>query len=420
MRGTVRVPGDKSISHRALLVAAFARGTSRIRGVLHSDDVESTATVLRTMGWPLPALAPSLAIAGGGLRSPLVTAPARRLLACGNSGTTTRLLAGVAAAQPFASTFVGDRSLSRRPMQRVAAPLEAMGARVEFPSGGDGLPMTVHGGALRPIDWTLPVASAQLKSAILLAALCAGVEARVVEPVRTRDHTERMLRAAGVEVAVEGAVVVLTPARELAPLELDVPGDPSSAAFFAVLAALGDSGSVSIEGISLNPQRIGFLSVLRRMGVAFELRERADAGGEPVGDLVVHAGPVRGTTVDPAEIPSLVDEIPVLAVLAARAEGETIVRGASELRVKESDRIAATVANLRAVGVDADELPDGLVVRGGRGPLRGTVITHGDHRIAMAFAVLGATRDCAITVDDPGCVAVSYPAFWQDLQDVLG
>ena len=414
--GTVRVPGDKSISHRALIFGALGTGESRLRGLLESDDVKSTAGALRALGWELPEVGGAMVVEGRGLRSPL-GAPLSSL-ECGNSGTTTRLVAGIAAAQPFASRFTGDASLSRRPMRRVAAPLEAMGAHVEFPAGNDGLPMVVHGADLRAVEWTLPVASAQLKSAVLLAALCAGVGARVREPARTRDHTERMLRALGAEVREEDGWVTLEPTTAIAPLEIDVPGDPSSAAFFAVLAALAEAGSLTLTRVSLNPQRIGFLAVLRRMGVRVDVVEREGEGGEPLGDLIVHAGVGGGTTVEPWEIPSLVDEIPILAVLGARAQGETVVRGAAELRVKESDRLAAVVTNLRALGADAEELSDGLVVRGGRAPLRGAVTTHGDHRIAMSFAVLGASRDCEIALDDPGCVSVSYPAFWRDLADV--
>lgn len=410
------MPGDKSISHRALMFSALATGRSSVRGLLLSDDVKSTARVLRSLGWRIPELGESIAIDGGGLRSPL-SAPTSSL-DCGNSGTTTRLVAGIAAAHPFASTFVGDASLSRRPMRRVAAPLEAMGARVEFTGGHDGLPMTIHGGSLQAIDWVLPVASAQLKSAVLLAGLCANVGVRVREPARTRDHTERMLNALGASVTDDNGWVTLAPTRHLSPFSLDVPGDPSSAAFFAVLAALADDGALTIERVLLNPQRIGFIAVLRRMGVRMEIVDERTEGGESLGDLIVHAGVHAGTVIAPNEIPSLVDEIPVLAMLAARAPGETIVSGAEELRVKESDRISAVVQNLRAVGVDAEERPDGLVVQGGHQPLSGNVITHADHRIAMAFATLGTSRDCDIALDDPACVSVSYPTFWRDLAHV--
>jgi 3-phosphoshikimate 1-carboxyvinyltransferase len=414
--GRVRVPGDKSISHRALLFSALAKERSHIRGLLLSDDVRSTAGVLQTLGWSLPAVGPAMTVDGSGLRSPLPRP--RRALDCGNSGTTTRLVAGIAAAQTFASSFTGDASLSRRPMRRVAAPLEAMGARVSFDEGRDGLPMTVHGAPLHAVDWTLPVASAQLKSAVLLAGLCGGVRVRVREPAPTRDHTERFLRAAGATVLDENGWISLAPVDRLAPVEIDVPGDPSSAAFFAVLAALADGGVLTIERIALNPQRIGFVSVLRRMGVRLEVVEHGIQGGEPIGDLVVHAGVARGTTIAPQEVPSLVDEIPVLAVLAARAEGEFVVQGAEELRVKESDRIATVVRNLRTIGADAEELPDGLVVRGSGASFAGAIETHGDHRIAMAFAVLGATRGASLSIDDPACVSVSYPSFWEDLAHV--
>jgi len=415
--GRVRVPGDKSISHRALMFAAFATGTSHVRGILQSDDVKSTAAVLRALGWSIPDVRETMRIEGAGFTSRL-GAPVSRL-ACGNSGTTTRLMAGVAAAQPFSSTFVGDASLSRRPMRRVAAPLEAMGARVEFLEAHDGLPMTVHGGPLHTIAWELPVASAQLKSAVLLAGLCAGVPVRVKEPAPTRDHTERMLSSLGVHVAVVDGWVTLQPAERLAPLDLDVPGDPSSAAFFVARALLSGAGSLRVENVLRSPYRDGFLRAVRRMGGTVEERRDGERDADAQGDLVAHGGAtLRGISVGRDEVTAMIDEIPMLAVLAARADGTTEVRGAEELRVKESDRIAAVVQNLRAVGVEAHELPDGLVVQGTRAPLAGRVQTHGDHRIAMAFAVLGATPDCSITVDDPECVSVSYPGFWQDLAHV--
>ncbi|MBK6488701.1 MAG: 3-phosphoshikimate 1-carboxyvinyltransferase [Gemmatimonadetes bacterium] len=418
--GAVRVPGDKSISHRALMFSAFAAGTSRVRGILQSDDVHATARVLRALGWSVPEVAAQMTIAGGGLVSGL-RAP-RAGLDCGNSGTTTRLMAGVAAAQPFASTFEGDASLSRRPMRRVAAPLEAMGARVDFLEGRDGLPMTVHGGALRSVSWELPVASAQLKSAILLAGLCGGVSVRVREPAATRDHTERMLAARGVSVESVGGWVSLQPTDRLVARDVDVPGDPSSAAFFVARALLAGEGSLRVERVLHSPYRDGFLRVVQRMGARIDMhRDAGDAPDAPdaLVDLVVHGGTrLRAVQVGRDDVTAMIDEIPMLAVLAARAEGTTEVRGAEELRVKESDRIAAVVSNLRAIGVTAHELPDGLVVEGTDAPLEGHVLAHADHRIAMAFGVLGATRDCRITLDDPACVSVSYPDFWAELQRV--
>lgn len=417
VHGSVRVPGDKSVSHRALIFSAFATGTSRVRGILQSDDVRSSAGVLRALGWTVPDVSAEMTIDGAGFTSPLASPRSR--LECNNSGTTARLMSGVAAAQAFASTFVGDASLSRRPMRRVSAPLEAMGARVEFPEGHDGLPMTIHGGPLRGIAWELPVASAQIKSAILLAGLCGRVPVRVREPSPTRDHTERMLTALGAEVTTQDGWIELQPAERLAPLDIDVPGDPSSAAFFVARALLADAGSLMVENVLRSPFRDGFLHVVRRMGARLDDRQVDTGAGETRDDLVAHAGArLHGVDVGRDEVTSMIDEVPMLAVLAARAEGTTVVRDAEELRVKESDRIAAVVSNLRAIGVAAEELPDGLVVHGTDAPLAGHVRTHGDHRIAMAFGVLGAARDCDITVDDPGCVAVSYPHFWEDLARV--
>ncbi len=416
--GTLRVPGDKSVSHRSLILGALASGRSRVSGILDSADVRSTAGVLRELGVSIPELGPTMQIDGVGLRG---LRPPVRTLDCGNSGTTTRLMAGIASGCPFVSTFEGDESLSRRPMKRIARPLEAMGARFEF-ARGDGLPMTVHGGALHGMQWRSETASAQVKSAILLAALVSGVEATVIEPERSRDHTERMLAARGVELSVDGTAATIRPANALVALDASVPADPSSAAFFAGLAALADEGELLLTGVCLNPTRTGFFDVLRRMGARVEVVTVRDEGGEPTGDVRVHSSSGRalltGVVVGGAEIPTLIDEIPLIACLAARADGETVVTGAAELRVKESDRIAVVVDNLRHIGATAEELPDGLRVVGTSVPLRGTVKTHLDHRIAMAFGVLAALPGNDIQIDAPDCVDVSYPSFWSNLERV--
>jgi 3-phosphoshikimate 1-carboxyvinyltransferase len=414
--GEIRPPGDKSISHRALLLAALGDGPSRLRGVLDSADVRSTAGALRTLGAEIPELAADVVVTGVGLRG--LRAP-HTALDCGNSGTTARLLAGVVAASPFAARFEGDASLSRRPMRRVARPLEAMGARVEF-ERGDGLPMTVRGAPLRRIDWTNETASAQVKSAILLAAVIAGVEASVAEPRRSRDHTERMLAARGVPLRVSENGVRVGGVERLAACDTDVPADPSSAAFFAALAALASGGQLTLRAVCVNPTRSGFLEVLREMGAAVELGGAREQGGEPIADVVVRPGTLRGVDVGADRVPSLIDELPLLACVASRAEGETRITGARELRVKESDRIAAVVANLRAVGASAEEMADGMVVHGSDRPLAGRIATHGDHRLAMAFGVLGALPGHRISIDDPNCVAVSFPAFWEELARVRG
>ncbi|MBL8995999.1 MAG: 3-phosphoshikimate 1-carboxyvinyltransferase [Gemmatimonadales bacterium] len=408
----MRVPGDKSISHRALMLAALGSGRSRIRGLLCSADIESTAGVLRALGAIIPPLdSAEVVVEGLGLRG--LRAPAADL-DCGNSGTSTRLLAGIVAGAGLHARFTGDASLSARPMRRVARPLEAMGARVELAEHG-GLPMTVRGGPLRGLTWHSEVASAQVKSAILLAGLVADVPVEVHEPAATRDHTERMLRARGADIRTDGLAVSFVPGARLDAADTEVPGDPSSAAFFAGLAALGASEPLTIEAISVNPLRIGALRVLRRMGARVTYGASAEQGGESVASVTVGPSALRGVTIAADEVPALIDELPLLACVAARAEGETRVTGAEELRVKESDRIRAIVANLRALGADAEELPDGLVVRGSDRPLRGTVRTHADHRIAMAFGVLGAVAGNDVTIDDPSCASVSYPTFWDDL-----
>lgn len=398
------------------MLAALATGTSRIRGILQGEDVQSTARVLRALHAAIPPLGAELRLTGSGLQG--LRAPSQSL-DCGNSGTTARLMAGVIAGLPLEATFVGDASLSRRPMARVAEPLRAMGATVEFPAGDATLPMRVSGGHLHEHHFDLQTPSAQVKSAILLAAVTSGVRVSVCERVHTRDHTERMLTAAGVPLEIRDDCIHAGPATQLNAMEVDVPGDPSSAAFFVALAALADEGKLQLRGLLLNPTRIGFLDVLLRMGARWHVSASTTSAGEPVGDIVARpSGTLRGVLVERHEVPSMIDELPLLACVAARSAGETIIRGAAELRVKESDRIAVTVSNLRALGVEAAELPDGMRVVGGAGPLQGSVRTHDDHRIAMSFGILGALPGNDITIDNPGCVNISYPNFWSDLTRV--
>ncbi len=415
VRGSVRVPGDKSISHRALILSALGSGTSLVKGILDSHDVRSTASVLRTLGVDVPALGPAIAVAGvgvGGLRAP------SRDLDCGNSGTTVRLMAGVVAARSFTSRFIGDESLSRRPMRRIIRPLEAMGARMHC-ERGDGLPMVVYGGALHGVEWRTEVASAQVKGAVLLAGLVAGVPVSVAEPLTSRDHTERMLAARGIPVRTRDHTVTMDAVTIFPAADVEVPADPSSAAFFAALAAMADTGELLLQDVCVNPTRTGFLQLLRRMGVRVEFVEETLRGGETVATVRVSPGALVGTDIGGDEVPSMIDELPLAACLAARAEGTTRITGAGELRVKESDRITTVVQNLRAIGVEADEMPDGMVVHGTRAPVRGAVATHGDHRIAMAFGVLGATDGAEVEIDDPACVDVSFPGFWELLAGVV-
>jgi len=411
--GIVRPPGDKSISHRVLMLAALARGTSELRGLLTGADVKSTARVLRQLGAMISPIREGAPVRVA--RSPL-TAP-RSPLYCGNSGTTARLMVGILAGQRFAATLTGDASLRRRPMRRVTEPLRQMGA--EITERGDGLPLTIRGGRLRGLTYQSPVASAQVKSAILFAGLTGNVPVTIHEPYRSRDHTERLFAHLGLGIHErEGAIVLEPPNRPAAipPFHLSVPGDPSSAAFLVAAAVLAEEGELLIENVGVNPTRTGFLVVLERMGAHVERVNLRDEGGEPVADLVVRPAQLKGTEVPASEIPTLVDEVPVLAVLASRARGATVFREVGELRVKESNRLELVAANLRAVGARAEARGSDLHVAGGDRPPRGRVETASDHRLAMAFAVLGTLPGSDVTLSEKKSVAISYPSFFRDLR----
>jgi len=408
------VPGDKSITHRGLLLAALSRGQSRIDGALASLDTRSTARVLRAVGVEItPLRAGTVRVTGRTrFRSP------GRALNCGNSGTTARLGLGLLAAHPIRAVLTGDRSLRRRPMRRVTEPLERMGAHFE-PALADRLPISVRGGRLESIRWELPVSSAQLKSALLLAGLAGDVAVAVREPAgRSRDHTERMLRALGYPIAERDGWIELAAGGPVPPFELRVPGDPSSAAFLVGAALIGAAGAITVDRVGMNPTRTGFLDVARRMGGRIAVDVTGEELGEPVGMIGAEPGPLRRTVVGPAEIPGLIDEIPMLAVLAARADGESRFEEVGELRVKESDRLGLLAANLRALGYEADAFANTLRVRGRDHPPRGRVRTDGDHRLAMAFSVLGAVPGARVSVDDRDCVAVSFPGFFDLLRQV--
>jgi 3-phosphoshikimate 1-carboxyvinyltransferase len=413
--GTVRAPGDKSITHRALLLGALARGVSHLGGALTSLDARSSARVLRQLGADLSPLREGDIVrmrGRGRFRAPDTT------LNCGNSGTTARLLLGMLAGHRFRARLTGDASLRRRPMRRVTLPLGRMGARFEE-HGGDGLPLTVRGGALRPLHYELPVSSAQIKSSLLLAGVVGGVPVDLREPAgRSRDHTERMLRAFGFAVEDRDGWIEFRPGGRIEPFDIQVPGDPSSAAFLVGAAVLAEAGELCIARVGVNPTRIGFLRVLERMGATARLEGRDTSFGEPVADLVVGPAPLRSTEVQAGEIPGLIDEIPLLAVLASRAAGETVFRDVGELRVKESDRLGLIADNIRAVGASAEVRGDDLYVEGVENPPRGRVRTAGDHRIAMAFAVLGTLPGARVSIDDLACAAVSFPGFPETLRGI--
>ncbi len=413
--GVVRPPGDKSISHRVVMLAALARGTSELSGLLTGDDVKSTARVLRQLGAKISPIKPGVLVRVS--HAPLTTPHAR--LYCGNSGTTARLMLGILAGQTFAATLTGDASLRRRPMRRVTEPLKQMGADIK--EGGDGLPLTIRGGTLRGLTYSSPVASAQVKSAILFAGLTGKVPVTIREPYRSRDHTERLLTHLGLGIHDRnGAIVFEPPNRSTAipPFALSVPGDISSAAFLVAAAVLADGGELLVENVGVNPTRTGILVVLERMGAHVERINLRDAGGEPVADLVVRPADLKGTEVTAAEIPTLVDEVPVLAVLASRARGPTVFREVGELRVKESNRLELIAANLRAVGARAEVQGNDLHVDGGDAPPRGRVETASDHRLAMAFAVLGTVDRANVKLSERKSVAISYPGFFADLDRI--
>jgi len=416
VRGSVTVPGDKSLTHRLLLLAGLAPGRSRLRGALTSLDARATAAVLRALGVAVSPLRPGREVQIVGrrrFRQPGAT------LNCGNSGTTARLGLGVLAGHPFSSRVTGDASLRRRPMRRVTEPLSRMGARFE-PADADRLPLLVRGGVLGPLTWELPVSSAQIKGCLFFAGLAAGRPVSLREPSgRSRDHTERLFRSFGYSVVEDArGWLHFEPTGALVPFDLEVPGDPSSAAFLVGAALLAEAGTLRIQAVGVNPTRTGFLRVLERMGARIMVEPRGERSGEPIGDLMVEPGPLGATEVAAEEIPGLIDEIPLLAVLASRAEGITRFREVGELRVKESDRLGLLASNLRAVGANAAVEGEALVVEGGTRPPAGRVRTDADHRIAMAFAVLGTVRGARVRVDNMACAAVSFPGFAEVLRGI--
>ena len=412
--GVVRPPGDKSVSHRVLMLAALARGQSELAGMLTGDDVKSSARVLRQLGTKISRIQESgVRVAGSRLQVP------DSRLHCGNSGTTARLMLGILAGQKFPATLTGDASLRRRPMRRVTDPLQEMGADIK--EEGDGLPLTIRGGRLRGLSYTSPVASAQVKSAILFAALTGQVPVTIREPYRSRDHTERLFTHLGLGIhELRGAIVFEPPNRltVVPPFQISVPGDASSAAFLVAAAVLAEAGELLIENVGVNPTRTGFIVVLERMGAHVERVNLRDQGGEPVADLIVRPAQLRGTEVTAPEIPTLVDEVPVLAVLASRAHGGTVFREVGELRVKESNRLELIAANLRGLGVRAEALGNDLHVEGTEKPPRGRVDTASDHRLAMAFAVLDTVEGAKVKLSERKSVAISYPSFFTDLKRI--
>ncbi|WP_390890402.1 3-phosphoshikimate 1-carboxyvinyltransferase [Geoalkalibacter halelectricus] len=418
LRGEITVPGDKSISHRSIMLGSLAEGKTRIQGFLEGEDNLSTLKAFQSMGVEITRLGEGiLEIQGRGLHG--LREPAD-VLDCGNSGTTMRLMTGLLSAQRFFSVLTGDQYLRRRPMKRVVEPLSRMGARIWGRDGGERAPLAINGGPLRGIEYRSAIASAQVKSALLLAGLYAEGETRVYEPHLSRDHSERMLGFFGAELQTFDGGVSIKPLPRLAGREVQVPGDISSAAFFLVAALITPGSELLVRNVGINPTRSGIIEILRQMGGDLQLHDERTLSGEPVADILVRGSTLRGIEIGGDLVPRAIDEFPVISVAAALAEGVTVIRDAQELRVKETDRIAAMVSELGALGARVEALEDGMRIEGVAALKGGRVKSHGDHRIAMSMAVAALRATGEVTIDDTACTATSFPNFWQLLAQVKG
>ena len=416
LRGELTVPGDKSISHRSVMFGALADGLTEIHGFLQGADCLSTISCFSKMGISIENQGETVLVHGRGLHG--LTAP-DSVLDCGNSGTTTRLISGILSAQKFDTTLTGDASIQKRPMKRIIDPLSQMGAKIESVNGNGCAPLHITGSPLHSIHYNSPVASAQVKSSILLAGLYADGETRVTEPYISRDHSERMLSAFGADIHTEGTTAILQPAKQLYGQKILVPGDISSAAFFIAAGLIVPDSEILIENTGINPTRAGILKVCEDMGGDITLLNERTEGGEKIADILVRTSKLHATTIEGDIIPTLIDEIPVIAVMAAVAEGTTVIKDAAELKVKETDRIETVTDNLKAMGADVTPTDDGMIIHGGN-PLHGTSIhTLLDHRIAMAFSIAALVAEGNTKILDSKCVDVSYPTFYDTFEALL-
>ncbi|RAK22150.1 3-phosphoshikimate 1-carboxyvinyltransferase [Anoxybacillus vitaminiphilus] len=415
LRGTIEVPGDKSISHRAVMFGAIANGTTTISNFLAGEDCLSTIDCFRKLGVSITQNGSEVVVEGkgiSGLQEPT------EILNVGNSGTTTRLLLGILAGCSFHACLIGDESIAKRPMARVTNPLREMGAKIDGREHGNYTPLSIRGGNLQAIRYTSPVASAQVKSAILLAGLMADGTTTVIEPHKSRDHTERMLKAFGGEVVVDGLTVSVTGKQQLTGADIDVPGDISSAAFFLVAGAIVPNSEITLKNVGLNPTRTGIIDVLKQMGADIAIENVRNEESEPMGDITVRTSELKGIEIGGELIPRLIDEIPIIALLATQAEGTTVIKDASELRVKETDRIATVVSELSQLGADIEATEDGMRIRG-KTKLKANhmvVDSYGDHRIGMMLAVAACITEGELTLNRSEAIAVSYPSFFEHLQ----
>ena len=413
LRGTVTVPGDKSISHRAVLFGSIAKGITRVEGFLQGADCLSTISCFRRLGIDIENEAGIVTVHGKGLHG--LQAPTD-VLDCGNSGTTTRLISGILSGQKFPVTLTGDASIQKRPMGRIIKPLTQMGAQITSVRGDGCAPLHIQGGSLHGIHYQSPVASAQVKSAILLAGLYAEGETAVTEPTLSRNHTELMLKGFGADISSSGTTASIRPVSELYGQEITVPGDISSAAYFLAAGSLIPNSEILIQNVGINPTRAGIVTVCNAMGADLTLLNERVVSGEPVADLLIRTSQLKATTIEGAIIPTLIDELPVIALMACFAEGTTVIRDAAELKVKESDRIQVMVDNLTAMGAHVEGTDDGMIIEGGH-PLHGTVVdSHLDHRIAMTFAIAGKLASGETEITGAECVNISYPTYYQDME----
>jgi 3-phosphoshikimate 1-carboxyvinyltransferase len=417
LRGVIHVPGDKSVSHRSVILGSLAQGKTRISNFLMGQDCLATIAAFRAMGVPIKVDGTRVTVSGVGLDG--LKEPAA-VLDMGNSGTGMRLLSGVLAGQDFLSIMTGDSSLCSRPMMRVVAPLREMGTHVDGREGGEKPPLVIRGGKLRGIEYNSPIASAQVKSSILLAGLYASGPTTVSEPSLSRDHTERMMKAFGVDLVSDGLCVTLTPGKTLKANTINVPGDLSSAAFFIVAASLVPDSAIILRNVGINPTRRGVFHILNKMGANIECSHQRESGGEPVADLTVRTAQLHGVEITHEEVVKAIDEIPILCVAAAKAKGKTVITGAEELRHKESDRLAVMASALRELGAEVEEYPDGMAISGGAKLGSGTFDSHHDHRIAMSLIIAAQTATGPLTVKDTSCIDTSFPGFFDLLQSIGG
>ncbi|MBQ1640719.1 MAG: 3-phosphoshikimate 1-carboxyvinyltransferase [Lachnospiraceae bacterium] len=416
LRGTLSVPGDKSISHRGVMFGSIAKGTTELTGFLDGADCRSTIACFRAMGIKIEQVKDHVMIHGNGLHG--LQAPTS-MLDVGNSGTTTRLISGILSAQNFTSELNGDASIQKRPMKRIMDPLSQMGASIVSLKGNDCAPLRITGQPLHGIHYNSPVASAQVKSCILLAGLYADGETSVTEPAISRNHTELMLGGFGATIRSEGNTAIIQPAKELYGQQIAIPGDISSAAYFIAAGLIAEDADILITNVNTNPTRAGIIEVAKAMGGKITLENERIVSGEPVADLHVVSSTLHGCEISGDLIPTLIDEIPVIAVMASAAVGTTTIRDAAELKVKESDRIATVTENLRAMGAAINPTADGMIIEGGKALHGATIQTYLDHRIAMAFTVASLLTEEEVTLDHPECVTISYPEFYQDFQKIM-